>query len=130
MNTMSAYYISRAIFSVLWGILFFLTGSPWWQSILAGVLVLAAFIWAPKSGRFTVRPEKGVFALQREERTQAITDKAARNTLVVTMLISAGMALYFGGRADGSVPVLWLNAMLLVGVITYWLSDLMLRRNS
>jgi len=96
MSGMSAYYISRAVISAASGVLLALTGLQWWMATLMGVIVFGLFLWAPRSGRYAVHPEFGVTALRRDEHTQAINDKAARNAFVVTMLAIAGIAIYFG----------------------------------
>ena len=95
---------------------------------LASVFVLALFLWAPHSGRYAVHPEFGVTALRRDERTQTINDQAARNAFIVTVLIIAGIAVYFGTIAPTNVPVAILNLALLLGMLTYFVSDFWLRR--
>lgn len=99
------------------------------MAILMGVIVFALFLWAPRSGRYAVHPELGITALRRDERTQAINDKAARNAFIVTMLGGAGVAIYFGSIAPANVPVIILDFVLALGVLTYFVSDFWLRRS-
>jgi hypothetical protein len=40
----------------------------------------------------------------------------------------AGIAVYFGAIASASVPVPVLNLVIVLGVLTYFVSDLWLRR--
>ena len=129
MSGMSAYYISRAVISAASGVLLALTGLQWWMATLMGVIVFGLFLWAPRSGRYAVHPEFGVTALRRDERTQAINGKAARNAFIVTMLAIAGIAIYFGSIAPASVPVAMLQSMLILGALTYFVSDFFLRRS-
>ncbi len=129
MTSMSRYYVSRVVISLAFGILFALTGSPWWMAVLVSTVLIAAFLYAPHSGRYAVRPELGVMALQRDERTQTVTDRAARNAFVVTMLVIAAMALYFGPISPVGVPVVALKLTLVLGALTYFLSDFLLRRS-
>lgn len=128
MSGMSAYYISRAVISAALGVLLALTGLEWWLAALLGLMVFAFFVYAPHSGRYAVHPELGVTALRRDERTQGINDKAARNAFVVTMLVIAGMAIYFGAIAAVSVPIAALKWTLALGVLVYFVSDFVLRR--
>ena len=130
MTGMSRYYLSRAVISAAFGFLFALTGSPWWMAALIGVIAFAFFLWAPRSGRYAVHPELGVTALRRDERTQGINDRSARNAFIVTMLAVAGAALYFGRFPPAVVPVSFLNHTLILGVLTYFLSDFLQRRSS
>ena len=129
MSGMSAYYISRAAISAALGVLLALTGLQWWMAALLGAIVFGLFVWAPRSGRYAVHPEFGVTALRRDEHTQAINDKAARNAFVVTMLAMAGIAIYLGSIAAASVPVAVLRYMLILGALTYFTSDFFLRRS-
>jgi len=96
---------------------------------LVGVIVFAYFLWAPHSGRYAVHPELGATALRRDERTQTINDKAARNAFVATILTVAGIAVYFGTIAPANVPVAILNLALVLGILTYFVSDFWLRRS-
>jgi hypothetical protein len=126
---MTHYYASRAAVALAVSLLLALTGSPWWVAVLLGGLVLAFFVWAPHSGRYAVHPEHGVTALRRDERTQMINDKAARNAFVASMLALAGIAIYFGAFAAALVPVTLLELILVLGALTYLASDIWLRRS-
>ncbi len=126
MSGMSAYYISRAIISAAFAVFLAVTGFELWMATLMGAIVFGLFLWAPRSGRYAVHPEFGVTALRRDERTQGINDRAARNAFVVVMLALAGLAIYFGATAF--VPVRVLEYALILGVLTYFGSDLFLRR--
>ena len=126
---MSRYYISRAFISVAFGGLWALTGSAWWMAVLVSAILFALFLYAPHSGRYAVHPELGVMALQRDERTQTINDKAARNAFVVAMLAVAGIAIYFGAMASADVPVMALKLVLVLAALAYFLSDFWLRRS-
>jgi hypothetical protein len=129
MPGMSAYYISRAVLSLALGVFLALTGSAAWMAAIMGLIVFGLFLWAPHSGRYAVHPGLGITALRRDERTQSINDQAARNAFVVTMLAIAGAAIYFGAVSLTSVPVGLLQYVLILGAVTYLISDLFLRRS-
>ena len=126
---MSPYYLSRIILSTAFGLLLFITGSPFWMVILISGFILAYFLWAPHSGRYSVHPELGVTALRRDERTQAINDKAARNAFIVSMLTVGAIAIYFGLFGAINISISVLNIVLIIGVLTYFVSDLWLRKS-
>jgi len=126
MKGMTLYYVSRAIITALFGFLLSVTGMAWWLAALMGALIFALFLWAPHSGRYSFHPELGVTALRRDERTQAINDKAARNAFVLVMLALAGILFAFGMEAN--IPARWLEYALLLGIAAYYLSDFWLRR--
>jgi hypothetical protein len=123
-----SYYLSRALVSAAFGGLLAMTGSPWWTAVLVGATAFGLFLWAPVSGRYVVDPERGVTALVRDERSQAIVGKASRNAFVVTISLVAALTLYFGIINPGSVPVHALGLVLFLGALTYFVSDLWLRR--
>jgi hypothetical protein len=126
MTGMKAYYFSRAIISAAFGLLFALSGSPWWTAALVSAVAFAWFLVAPRIGRYSVHPEFGVTALRRDERAQVINDHAARNAFVICMLALGGLVIYFGGAAVVSVGILrWI---LILGVAVYYVSDIWLRR--
>ena len=123
------YYISRAIFSIAFGVLLYFTGSPLWQAILLGGTILGLFLWAPHSGRYSVHPEFGVTAMRRDEWTQAINDKAARNAFVAVMLLIGGAGTYFGALGAALVPAGLLRALLIAGAAVYFGSDVWMRKS-
>ena len=122
------YYISRSIISAAFGVVFYATGSPLWSALLMGAVMLAFFIWAPHSGRYSVHPEFGVTALRRDEFTQVINDKAARNAFVASMLAIAAIAIYAGSMGAVRISTGLLKMVLVLGATTYFASDLWLRR--
>lgn len=128
-SKMTPYYVSRTIFSVLFGALFFATGSPLWEAALIGGSILALFIWAPHSGRYSVHPEFGISALRRDEWTQAINDKAARNAFVAIMLLIGTASIYFGALGTASIPAVFMRGLLIIGTLVYFGSDLWMRKS-
>ena len=112
----------------VFGVLFFTTGSPIWTSILIGLLAFAWFLWAPRSGRYSVHPELGMTALRRDEWTQQINDQAARNGFIVLAITVAALSFYFGSILQITLPARLLNYALIVGATTYFVSDFRLRR--
>ena len=128
-KNMLPYYLSRTILSAAIGLLLFVTGSTLWMVILISGLILAFFLWAPHSGRYSVHPELGVTALRRDERTQVINDKAARNAFIVSMLTVGAIAVYFGLFGAINISISVFKIVLVIGGLTYFVSDLWLRRS-
>ena len=129
MMGLSRYYVSRALVSVAFGVLFALSSSVWWLAVPSALIIFGFFLWAPQSGRYAVQPERGATAMQRDERTQMISGKAARNAFVVTILAIAAIALYFGTITQTAVPILALHFTLALATFTYFLSDFWMRRS-
>ena len=128
MTGMKAYYISRAMVSILFGVLFASTGSSWWTGLVVGILAFAWFLIAPHIGRYSVYPEYGVTALRRDERAQLINDKAARNAFVVSMLALGAIVIYYGTLAATSAPIAVFKWIIVFGVLIYYASDFWLRK--
>ena len=129
MRELSRYYISRTMISAAFGGLFVLTGASWWMALLAAAAAFAFFLWAPRSGRYAVHPKFGATALRRDERTQALSDKAARNAFVVAVLALVAITITFGRVVRADVPIGFLNGAIALAALTYFASDLWLRRS-
>ncbi|NPV57732.1 MAG: hypothetical protein HPY76_13835 [Anaerolineae bacterium] len=123
------YYISRIIFSTAFGILLYVNGMVAWQAILFTVVLVLLFILSPLSGRYSVHPEFGIFALRRDERTQVINDRAARNAFVACMLAVAAAIVFFPGYITAHFGIVMLKWLLRAGVVVYCVSDIWLRRS-
>ncbi len=128
MTGMKAYYLSRALISIAFGALVAVSGSAWWLGLVVAVAAFGWFLLAPHIGRYAVHPELGTTALRRDERSQMINDKAARNAFVVSMLAVAAVAIYYEAMAVGSVPVGVIKWLLVLGAVAYYASDFLLRR--
>ncbi len=122
------YTLSRIVLSLALGGFFYLSGSSVWSAMLIAGVLIALFLWAPNSGRYSVHPEYGITALRRDERTQVINDQAARNAFVVVMLLSGAALIYCGAIGIASDALVYLKIILLAGVGVYYISDLALRR--
>src|SRR5512146_3318640 len=120
MTGMRAYYVSRAVLAVLLGALAVMTGWDWWLGLLVAALVFGWFLLAPRIGRYAVQPQAGVTALRRDELSQVINDKAARNAFVATALAMGGVLVYCGLSAVSSVPLAVLDWLLIFGVAVYY----------
>jgi hypothetical protein len=127
-KSMKPYYLSRIVFSVAFGVLLFATGSTIWFALLISALLISFFIWAPYGGRYSVHPEFGITALRRDEGTQTINDKAARNAFIVSMLTVAAIIIWFGSFSTISISISIFKIVLLAGAIAYLISDLWLRK--
>ena len=126
---MTSYYVSRFLFAWIFAALFYLLGAAWWVALLVAGVLTAWFLYAPRSGRYQVDPSRGASALQRDERSQWINDKAARNAFVLTGIALGGLNIYFGSIAGTtSVPIEWTNWLLVAAVGVYLISDFTLRR--
>ncbi len=125
---MKAYYLSRSLVSMLLGVFLIITGSPWWVGLLAALLAFGWFLAAPHIGRYSVHPEYGVTALRRDERSQGINDKAARNAFVISMLALGAVVIYLGASAAPAVSAAVLKWLLVLGALVYYASDFWLRK--
>jgi fatty acid desaturase len=122
------YYLSRTVLSLAFGLLLFATGSSIWSALLLSGLILVLFLWAPHSGRYSVHPEFAITPLRRDERTQAINDKAARNAFVVSMLLIALITIYTGATGAPAISLRLIKLVPAIGALTYFVSDAWLRK--
>lgn len=126
---MTSYYVSRMIISIVLDGLFALLGAQWWMAVLAGLLALAVFFYAPLSGRYyIVQPDKGLTPLGRDEFSRSVTDKAGRNAFAFMMIALAGIIVYSQLSTRIVVPVNALSVVLALGVVVFFGSDYWMRR--
>jgi hypothetical protein len=127
MPNRSNYYISRTLISLVFGGLFIAAGLPWWSAVPMSVVLLAFFLWAPKSGRYVVHPKGGVAPLRHDEYGQTVRKQAAQNAFVVTMLAVGGIAIY-GLITQTNISITLLSLIIALGWLTYFVSDFWQRR--
>ncbi len=123
-----SYYLSRLILALFFGVLFLVMGASWWYAGGVAVLItLVAWFRTPESGRYVVNSEKGVRALQRDERTQQIVDKASRNGFIGLNLIFLGIIVYAKIAEIDSIPTFIIALIIGAGFGVYLISDIILR---
>jgi len=128
MSGLMRYYSSRALISAVLGIILYLGGLPWWIALLTAMLLLVMFVMLPRSGRYVVKPEQGISALRRDERSQQITNRAATIGFATVMIAVGALAVYFGVFHPGDVPANWLGLVVALGALSYFAADLWMRR--
>lgn len=125
---MKRYYISRGIISfALGGILYMISRSSL-LGLFSMVLIFILFVYLPRSGRYTVNPQKGATPLSRDEWGQSISQRSGRNAWVIVTITGSGLVLYFGLISPGDVPTGLLGGLLILGFITYYISDYWMRK--
>jgi len=72
---LTVYYLSRAVLSVLIGVLASLSGGIW-MGILAGAIIFAGFIWYAHSGRYLIDTSTPLTPLRRDARGKEIRNRA------------------------------------------------------
>jgi Ca2+/Na+ antiporter len=122
------YYVVRILISAAFGGLLYLGGLPWWLALMTMVFLIVLFLWLPRSGRYVVNHRGGAEVLHRDERSQTITHRAGSIAFAVIMIAIGTLAIYYGIIRPASVPVNWLNLVVALGALSYFLADIWLRR--
>ena len=125
---MKRYYVSRGLLSLILGVLVYLISASWWIGVLSAGIIFTTFVVLSRSGRYRIKPVRGVGALQRDEWTRSINDKAGRNAWVVVAVAGSALILYYGWISPRDVPIFSLGLLLFAGMFTYYVSDFWLRR--
>ncbi len=125
---MTRYYITRGGLSIAFGGLLYLVSASVWVGLVGAALAFITFVFLSRSGRYTVLADKGVTALRRDAWTESINQRSGRNAWVVVAILGSGLVLYYGLISPGAVPVGLLGALLLSGMVTYYISDFWLRK--
>jgi TRAP-type uncharacterized transport system fused permease subunit len=127
---LQSYYWTRLVGAAALCSLLILFGTPPSRAALMFVVLVGLIVWAPHSGRYLVRPDAGALALQRDERTKAISQQAARNGFVAVMLLLGAIGVVYGAVLRTDVPVDFVSLVLAIGAVTYFGSDAYLRRGN
>ncbi len=125
---MTGYYISRGILSIAFGGLAYLLSHNLLVGVLSAFLPFIIFLYLPRSGRYKVFPREGSTALRRDEFTQSVNQRSGLYAWVVVAIAGSALILYYGLVSPGDVPVGLLGLLLLAGMVTYYVSDYLLRR--
>ncbi len=123
------YIVSRVVLSAACAGALVLGGLAWWIAVPAGAVIFVFFLLVGKTDRYVIRDDAGAAPFRRDERSQTIRDKAARNAFVLTVLCLAGLTIAYG-RLDAAVPVAALGSLLALAAATYAVSELLLRRST
>ena len=119
---LTVYYLSRAVLSVLFGVLASLSGMIW-VGILIGTIVFVGFIWYAHSGRYLIDTSTPLTPLRRDARGKEI-----RNRALVAAVAVGGMmygflkliGLFFKIPDNISTWVLFLSVILYI-TISNWM---------
>ena len=125
---MKSYYMSRAVISIAFGGLVWLVSGYLLAGVLIAAVVFIMFLYLYRSGRNRIDPQKGISALRRDEWTQSINNRSGRNAWVVVAILGSSIVLYYGLLSPGDVPVSLLGGVLLIGLVTYYVSDYWMRK--
>lgn len=128
MSILSNYYISRTLIALVFGGLLLAIGLPWWSVVSTIVVMIAFFLWAPKSGRYIVLSKNSIVPLRADEYGQTIRNRAARDAFVVITLVIAG-TIFYGVIAQANISITLLSLIIILGWLTYFVSDFLQRRS-
>jgi membrane protein DedA with SNARE-associated domain len=123
------YYVTRLAMVALWLLAATVAGLPIWASALPAAGMIAYFVWVPRSGRYVVRQDQPLAPMRRDERSLAISGRAATWGFVVeTLLVSAGVVWGVLSHQQGLIGFLAL--VLAAGTLTYLVAQVWLGRKN
>ncbi len=118
MRGLAWYYVTRLLIVGLWLLAATVVGLPIWASALPAAAMIAYFVWLPRSGRYVVREDRPLAPMRRDERSQAISGRAATCAFVVqTLLVGAGIV--WGALSHQQELSGFLGLVLAGGLMTY-----------
>jgi len=122
------YYLTRGLLVVGWVLLMWMLEAKR-EIILAGaVLVVFFFLWLPHTGQYLVDASKPFSPLRRDERERAISLRAASYAFATLVTLLAVAVLGAGLRAQDTLSLDTVSAILAVGMIVWFVGSLLLRR--
>jgi hypothetical protein len=112
------YYVTRLAMVVLWLLVAMVAELPIWLSISTAAAMVAYFVWLPRSGRYVVCEDQPLAPMRRDERSRAISGRAAIWAFLVETL-SAGAGLVWGTVSGQQELTDALGPVLAGGLLTY-----------
>jgi len=129
MKGLAWYYVTRLATVALWLLLATVAGLPIWASALPAGGMIAYFVWLPRSGRYVVREDQPLAPMQRDERSRAISGRAATWAFVVESLL-AGAGVVWGVVSLQQGLAGFLGLVLTAGLMTYEVAQVWLGRQN
>ena len=87
------YYLSRAVISTMFGIIALKSSGLWWLGLGMALFMLAGFIWYANSGRYLIEPSTPLTPLRRDERGNAIRNRALVHAVAVGGVLFAVLSV-------------------------------------
>lgn len=129
MKGLAWYYVTRLAMVALWLLVATVAGLPIWASALPAAGMIAYFVWLPRSGRYVVREDQPLAPMRRDERSQALSSRAAAWAFVVeTLLVGAGVVWGVVSQQHGLAS--FMGLVLAGGMFTYLVAQGWLGRQS
>jgi hypothetical protein len=129
MRGLAWYYVTRLAMVALWLVVATVGGLPWWANVLSAAAMAAYFLWVPRSGRYPIREDQPLAPLRRDERSQAISGRAARWAFAVETLLAGAVVLWAGSSGRQELSSV-LSLVLVAGWLTYFVAQGWLGRKS
>lgn len=120
------YYLTRLALIALWLLVATVGGLPPWAGVLPAAAMIGYFIWVPLSGRYIVHEDRPLAPMRRDERSQAVTNRAVTWAFTVQMLL-LGSGIVWATLSHQEQLGAILGFILATGMLTYlvaqgWLS--------
>ena len=129
MKGLAWYYVTRLVLVALWLFVTMVAGLPLWLSVPTAAAMVAYFVWLPRSGRYVVREDRPLAPMRRDERSRAVSGRAAIWAFVVETLL-AGAGMVWGVLSHQQVLTGFLGLVLAAGMLTYLVAQGWLARQS
>ena len=129
MKGLAWYYVTRLATVALWLLVAVIGGLPVWLSVPTAAAMVAYFVWLPRSGRYVVREDQPLAPMQRDERSRAISGRAATWAFVVESLL-AGAGVVWGVVSLQQGLAGFLGLVLTAGLMTYEVAQVWLGRQN
>ena len=113
------YYVTRALLILAWVGLMDLLGTRREMILLGVLLMIARFLWLPRSGRYVISEDRPLSPLQRDERERAISLRAAAYALVATLVPLSVAVLVATFRGQGTLSTDLVSSVIALGMVVW-----------
>lgn len=122
------YYVTRGVLILAWVGLMDLLGTRREIILLGVLLMIARYLWMPRSGRYVIRADRPLSPLQRDERESAISSRAAAYAFVATLVPLAAAVLLATLRGQDTLSTDFVSSVVALGMMVWLAASFWLHR--
>ena len=124
------YYVTRGLMILAWVGLMALLGTRREIIFFGALLMVAFYLWLPRSGRYAFRADRPLSPLRRDERERMISSRAAAYAFVATLVALSAAVLAATLRGQGILSTDMVSSIIALGMMVWFAASFWLHRKS
>jgi hypothetical protein len=122
------YYVTRGLIILAWVGVMVLLQAPSGTILLGALLMVAFYMWLPRSGRYVIQGDRPFAPLRRDEREQIISFRATSYAFAVLVALLAAVVLGADLRGQETLSADLVGITIGLGLAVWFAANVWLRR--